>query len=53
MQFIDDIAERGKFVVLLVAVHSVIDYYKMYIMLREVNLRVHAYLQIITANRSR
>lgn len=46
---LDDIAEGGKLVIFLVAVHPVIDCDKMNIMLRKENFRVHPNLQVITA----
>ena len=46
---LDDVAEGGKLVIFLVAVHPVIDCDKMNIMLREKDFRVHTYLQIVTA----
>ena len=46
---LDDIAEGSELIILLVAVHPIINCDKMNIMLREKNFRVHSHLQIITA----
>ena len=47
--FVDDIPKRGELVIPLLAVHTIIHGDKVNIMLREHDLRVHAYLQIVTA----
>ena len=46
---LDDIAEGGKLVIFLIAVHSIVDSDKMDVMLREENFRIHPHLQIVTA----
>lgn len=46
---IDDVAERGEVVVLPLAVHAVVDRDKPHIVLREADLCVHPYLQVVAA----
>ena len=46
---IDDIAERGKLIVALGAVHTIIHGDKVNIVLREHDFRIHTHLQIVTA----
>lgn len=46
---VDDVAERGEVVVLPLAVHAVVDRDKPHIVLREADLCVHPYLQVVAA----
>lgn len=46
---LDDVPKRGKLVVALLTVHSIVDSNKVNIVLREHDLSIHSHLQVVTA----
>ena len=46
---VDDVPKRGKLVVALLTVHSIVDSNKVNIVLREHDLSIHSHLQVVTA----